>query len=512
MPRKWHSFGKGANPVTLGTLAHYAEQGGWKQPVTFKSDVEFDFPEVEETKTADKIDTKGVDLLRPPGLIGRMAEWIDSRGRKARERLASMAAIYAMGNIAGLRYIDDRDRATTNLFVFNVAGSGSGKEAIVQAINEIMLHCGMSPATHGTIKSEQEITRNLTRHQAAVYVVDEIGFLLQKIKSAQKRGGAAYLEGVIGLLMSAYSKADGRLLISGDLKEDVRAALRKELVQVEKQMDEAGEKPYLKSRQDAIMHQLQTLDYGLDRPFLSMCGFTTGKNFDELVDYEAVANGFMGRALLNIEPNTTPETRIGWRKPDFPESLKTALQMIALGGHFDMTQNAGARVENYGERIVIPTDRDASDMLDSIIRFFDRQAQEHKERTGLEALLMRGYEQVTKVSLILAIPEGVRTTEHVRWAFALVKRDLETKMRLVTANDREADNPALALRMRIEQMIASEEGETLNTLITRLRKARKEDIESCLNRMVESGSAEIVESIHKYNKKKIVRYRMVERD
>lgn len=512
MPRKWHSFGKGANPVTLGTLAHYAEQGGWKQPVTFKSDVEFDFPEVEETKTADKIDTKGVDLLRPPGLIGRMAEWIDSRGRKARERLASMAAIYAMGNIAGLRYIDDRDRATTNLFVFNVAGSGSGKEAIVQAINEIMLHCGMSPATHGTIKSEQEITRNLTRHQAAVYVVDEIGFLLQKIKSAQKRGGAAYLEGVIGLLMSAYSKADGRLLISGDLKEDVRSALRKELVQVEKQMDEAGEKPYLKSRQDAIMHQLQTLDYGLDRPFLSMCGFTTGKNFDELVDYEAVANGFMGRALLNIEPNTTPETRIGWRKPDFPESLKTALQMIALGGHFDMTQNAGARVENYGERIVIPTDKDASDMLDSIIRFFDRQAQEHKERTGLEALLMRGYEQVTKVSLILAIPEGVRTTEHVRWAFALVKRDLETKMRLVTANDREADNPALALRMRIEQMIASEEGETLNTLITRLRKARKEDIESCLNRMVESGSAEIVESIHKYNKKKIVRYRMVERD
>jgi hypothetical protein len=512
MPRKWHSFGKGANPVTLGTLVHYAEQGGWKQPVTFQPDVEFDFPEVEETKAADKIDTKGVDLLRPPGLVGRMAEWIDSRGRKPRERLAAMAAIYALGNIAGLRYIDDRDRATTNLFVFNVAGSGSGKEAIVQSINEIMLHCGMSPATHGTIKSEQEITRNLTRHQAAMYVVDEIGFLLQKIKSAQKRGGAAYLEGVIGLLMSAYSKADGRLLISGDMKEDVRAALRKELVQVEKQMEEVGEKPYLKSRQEAIFHQLQTLDFGLDRPFLSMCGFTTGKNFDELVDYEAVANGFMGRAILNIEPDTAPETRIGWRKPEFPESLKVSLQQIAMGGQFDMTLHAGARVENYGERIVIPTEKDAAAMLDSIIRFFDRQAQDHKERTGLEALLMRGYEQVTKVSLILAIPEGVRTVEHVRWAFTLIKRDLETKMRLVTANDREVDAPALALRMRVEQMISGDEGETINTLVTRLRKFRKEDIQSCLNRMVESGDAETVESIHKYNKSKIVRYKLVERD
>lgn len=512
MPRKWHSFGKGANPVTLGTLAHYAEQGGWKQPVTFQPDVEFEFPVIEETKAADMINTRGVDLLRPPGLIGKMAEWIDSRGRKPRERLAAMAAVYAMGNIAGLRYIDDRDRATTNLFVFNVAGSGSGKEAIVQAINEIMLHCGMSAATHGTIKSEQEITRNLTRHQAAIYVVDEIGFLLQKIKSAQKRGGAVYMEGVVGLLMSAYSKADGRLLISGDMKEDVRAALRKELIQVEKQMDEVGEKPYLKSRQEAILHQLQTLDFGLDRPFLSMCGFTTGKNFDELVDYEAAANGFIGRAILNIETETAPETRIGWRKTEFPENLKIALQQIAMGGSFDMMARANARVENYGERIVIPTERDASDMLDSIIRFFDRQAQEHKEKSGLEALLMRGYEQVTKVSLILAIPEGVRTVEHVRWAFALIKRDLEAKMRLVTANDREVDAPALALRMRVEQMISGDEGETLNTIATRLKKVRKEDIENCLRRMVDSGDAEAIESIHKYNKRKIVRYKLVERD
>lgn len=512
MPRKWHSFGKGANPVTLGTLAHYAEQGGWKQPVTFQSDVEFDFVEIEETKAADKINTRGVDLLRPPGLIGKLAEWIDSRGRKPRERLAAMAAVYAMGNIAGLRYIDDRDRATTNLFVFNVAGSGSGKEAVVQSINEIMLHCGLSPATHGTIKSEQEITRNLTRHQAAMYVVDEIGFLLQKIKSAQKRGGAVYMEGVVGLLMSAYSKADGRLLISGDMKEDVRAGLRKELIQVEKQMDEVGEKPFLKSRYEAVMHQLQTLDFGLDRPFLSMCGFTTGKNFDELVDYEAAANGFIGRAILCIETETAPETRIGWRKPEFPENLKIALQQIAMGGSFDMTARANARVENYGERIVIPTDRDASDMLDSIIRFFDRQAQDHKEKSGLEALLMRGYEQVTKVSLILAIPEGVRTVEHVRWAFALIKRDLEAKMRLVTANDREVDAPALALRMRVEQMISGDEGETLNTIATRLKKVRKEDIENCLRRMVDSGDAEAIESIHKYNKRKIVRYKLVERD
>lgn len=508
MPNKWHSFGKSANPVTLGTLVHYAEQGGWKQPVTFRPDVEFDFPMVEE-KTVDLLDTRGVDLLRPPGLTGRLAEWINQRGRRPREHLAAMAAIFCMGNVAGLRYTDDLDRTTTNLFVFNVAGSGSGKEAIVQSVVEVMLHCGLAPATHGTIKSEQEITRNLTRNQAAIYVVDEIGFLLQKIKSAQKRGGAVYMEGVVGLLMSAYSKADGRLPISGDMREDIRRELQRDLAKVEKQMEEVGEKPYLIARRDAVMHMLSTIDQGIDRPFLSLIGFTTAKNFDELVDYEAVANGFMGRAILNIETETAPETRIGWRKTEFPENLKIALQQIAMGGSFDMTAPQNARVEYYGERIVIPTEAVAVSLLDSIVQYFDRMAQEHKERSGLEALMMRGYEQVTKISLNLAVAEGIRTVEHVRYAFALVKHDLDRKMRMVTANDREVDAPALALRMRLSLMISSDTGETLGVIVNRLRKFKKEDIEVCLRKMIDRGEVVTEETIHRFNKTTVVRYKFI---
>jgi putative DNA primase/helicase len=33
--KRWHSFGKASNPVTLATLKYYAEQGGWLEPVTF---------------------------------------------------------------------------------------------------------------------------------------------------------------------------------------------------------------------------------------------------------------------------------------------------------------------------------------------------------------------------------------------------------------------------------------------------------------------------------------------
>lgn len=38
LSKRWDSFGKSDRPVTLGTLAHYAEMNGWQWPVSFMSD------------------------------------------------------------------------------------------------------------------------------------------------------------------------------------------------------------------------------------------------------------------------------------------------------------------------------------------------------------------------------------------------------------------------------------------------------------------------------------------
>ena len=509
MDTKWHSFGRSANPVTLGTLVHYAEQGGYIQPVTFTPDKEFQFETPEEYSGPKVIDTSSFDPLRPPGLAGHLAAWIESRTRRKREALASMSAIWAMGVAFGLHYRDDRDRATTNLFVFNVAGSGSGKDGILGATAEVLEVCGLSAAVHGTIKSEQEIARNLTRHQMAAYMMDEVGFLFQKISSA-KSSGASYLEGVLGLLMSAYSKADGRLPISGDLKEDIRGHLRKELSQVEKAMDEHGEKPNLLARQKAIIYQLDTLDAGIDRPFLAMTGYTTEKNFNSLVTFESATTGFIGRAILCIEQDTTPVTKKNWKKLPMPEGLKMTMQQLSSGGSYDVMEAKDRRVEHYGERIEIPTTTEALAMLDNIVDLFDQMAYEHKERSGLEALPLRGYEQVSKVSLILAVPEGVRTVEHVRWAYALIKRDIESKMRLVLANDNDKSDPARALLMTLLQMVDGPDGETQGVIMRRLeRKYKREDVQEALDKLVEGKKILSEVSIHKYNKQKSVRYRLV---
>ena len=474
MHKKWHSFGKSATPKTIGTLIYRAEQGGWRQSVTFTPDV--DFGPVELPSDHE------VDLLRPPGFVGELAQWIESQSRRPRERLAVAAALTAIGNVAGIRYRDDRDNVTSNLFAFCVAGSGTGKEAIQQAISEVHAVTGISAATHGAIKSEQEIMRNIAlRHQAAFYVVDEIGIFLQKIKNAQNRGGAAYLEGIIGILMSAYSKANGRMLITGDLKDDIRAEINKKIASLNKKKDEGINVD--DSELSALTGKLDALDEGLVRPFVSVVGFTTPVTFDGLVDFETATNGFIGRSLLFEERDTAPRSKPGFKKVAMPSKMADRLRALYSAGEFNTKQG----VVEATQRKSVPTDSAASDLLDEVVQWFEDQAVHHKAQTGLESLYLRAYELVAKVSYILAIPEGVRTVEHVRWAYALVKRDIESKMHLVMSNSGPDGKSAMALNSAIAHAIG-DEGLTIGVLRNKLsRKWKKDDINAAVASLVEKG-------------------------
>lgn len=496
LAKRWHSFGKSANPVTLGTLVHYAEQGGWRMPVEFTPETEFKFEEVLS------LDISHVNLKRPPGFVGEVAQWIEDQSRRPREHLSVAGALTAIGNIVGLRYTDDIDGVTGNLFTFCVAASGTGKEAVQQAVAAIHRAARVHPASHGSIKSEQEILRNLTRHQAAFYVIDEIGIFLKKVKNAQLKGGASYLDGVIGALMSAYSKAGGFMLLTGDMKEEIRRALRQELQQLER-----TDKPSttVQGRINTIRTQLLNLDNGLEKPFLSLIGFTTLETFDETIDFYNATNGFIGRSLLFVERDTAPARKASFTRKPMPEALRAALEALYAGGSYDMT--AIGRVEFYEDRIPVPTSPEAAALLVQVADAFDAMADDHKSITGLEALPLRAYEQVAKVSFILSAPHGLRTAEHVLWAYALVRRDVEGKMQMVTANERVKDAPVLALRAKIMHLVSGDDGETLGVIVNRMRKYKKADVEKALAEMVKAGQIIAEEGSHRFKGTKVKRYR-----
>lgn len=441
-------------------------------------------------------------LTDPPGWAGVLTDWIESQSRRPRRVISAAAALTALGNIAGLTYIDGRDGTTTNLFTFCIAGSRTGKESIMQAVTEILRVAGLSAATHGPIKSEQEIVRNLTHHQAAFYVIDEIGDHLEKIKSAQKRGGALYLEGVIAMLMSAYSKADGFMLLTGDVKRGMEAETVKELAQMNRKLEDDPDNERILSAIATLEKRLAGIDNGLERPFLSVIGFTTPIAFDSLVDHRAATNGFIGRSLIFNERDTAPRSKVtkGFRKPPMDLTMEMRIKSIAM-----RDESPSGRIEYYGQRKEIPCDDEADRMLEQVLIWFEDQANAHKMTSNLESLYLGAYELVSKVSLILAIPDGIKRAEHVRWAFAMVVRDVAEKVRLVMSNDREKDDPILAMQAKIINLCSDEDGETVGIIYNRMRGKRREDVDKVIAGLVDKGALKRVETMHKFSRKKIVR-------
>jgi hypothetical protein len=505
MPNKWHSFGRSANPVTIGTLIHHAQEHGWKMPLHMQDGMG-ELPEISMAEPAPKdglpFSIDSVDLTQPPGFVGEVARWIETQSRRPRKHLAVAAALTAVGNIGGLRYTDDKDGVTTNLFTFCVAGSRTGKESIQQAVFALHKAAGIMPASHGSIKSEQEVTRNLLRHQSAMYIVDEIGIFLQKVKNAQTRGGASYLDGVIGILMNIYSKANGWALLGGDTKEDLRGMLLKELSQFTKRANDGDTK--VEPRIEEINRALDNVDKGLDRPFLSLLGFTTPETFSHLVDFDSATNGFIGRAMLFQEHDTAPRSKRGFTKALMDDRIEMTAKSLFYDGEYD---SGAMRVENYRERSVVPSDAKAADMLDACLDWLEDKASDQRGEKGLEALWLGAYELVSKVSLVLAVAEGVRTVEHVRWAFAAVKRDVETKIRLVVGNDDVKHAPVDAMRARIEVLCVEET--SFGIIKNKLgRVFREDDMLKVLSSMVAAGSLLEARSQHPKKKTEIVKYRL----
>jgi hypothetical protein len=508
MDSHWHSFGRSAAPVKIGTLIHYAQEGGWIMPVTFVADQELlDIPDLSEPVDGMPFDCTGIDITRPPGFVGELAEWIEAQSRRPRRRLAVAGALVAVGNVAGLRYSDDLDGVNTNLFAFCVAGSRTGKESILQAVLTIHRVAGCAAASHGGIKSEQEILRNLTRHQAAHYVIDEFGFLLQKISNAQRKGTTPYLEGAVGMLMSAYSKASNFLIVGGDLKEETRLHIAKELSALNRKAEENGSSGKIDTKIEQVERALNNIDKGIERPFVSLIGFSTPVTFDELADFQSATNGFIGRALIFKELDTAPLAKLNFSAPPMSDHIEATIISMYQGGDYDMMSSG--RVENYAPLVRVQTDAKAASMMQKAAQWMQEQAVAHKALTGLEALYLGAYELVSKVSLILAIEGGLRTEEHVRWAFELVRQDVEAKMRLVVANDRQKDAPAMALRSAIANLIDQDDGNTIGVIFTRLRKYKREDVQKTLDAMVNEGNVQKVEVAAGYRQKATTRFKLL---
>lgn len=515
--KHWHSFGKTSNPVGYGTLLHYAHEGGYCEPVTFVYDGSLGAVDdvvignLDSVKSVKHLLDEPVDVRRPPSFVGELVQWINDQCLYPRENLAVAAALTAVSSLAGMRYTDELDGMSPNILAFCIAGSGTGKEQIMQSYLQIIKAAQVQSALHGGFKSEQEIMRNLIRHQAAFYCVDELGITLNKLQNASKKGGASYLEGIVGLIMSVYSKANGYLPITGDLKDEIKQKLTLEYAQLEKKIEKLPQdsgsdstRQRLEDIQADVLQAIQNVDDGLENPYLTLLGFTTPVTFNDLMSFEQATNGFMARAMIFSDLETNPKRKAKFKKTPMPVYLSNALRNLYAHGHFDALERTGARVQHIGDKSTLPTTQDAIELLNEVYERFYNLAEYHKGTTGMEAIARRGYELASKVSLICALPSGLRTVDHVRYGYALALADVERKIKLSYSEDNKQSVDGLAAK--VLSIIDKEHGETLGVICNRLRGTPKPQVETLLAEMVGKGMLKAVECEKNHTKVKYIRY------
>ena len=478
LERHWHSFGKSANPATLGTLVYYAEQAGYKMPVTFQAVI----PKDENLLS----DCSEIDLNRPPGFVGRVAEWVRSNSDKRTDSLACASALAIVSNAASLTYTSDDLRPVYgNIFCFCVAGSGAGKQEMMNSVAKAMTAIGYIRATAGgNFKSEQAVVRSMLRNQLVIYLIDEIGLELTKVTG---KNSADYMQGITKNLMSAFSASDGRFGVEQEVIEEALKKLNCEIAGQQKLIDEneGGSQDIIDSLcrvRDSLTH-----NNGIMYPFVSITGYTTPETFNHLVSGHNVKQGFFTRSLIFREKETVPDYDESFTgSTELPDDLKMILIGLAATGTSD-----DKRLENLAPRKKIPTADSAKKLLQEVKRTFHKQAKNAKS-VGLESIYTRAFELTLKVSFVLSVAEGLRTIEHVKWAYALVDRDIKEKMNLAAANiAEEIEENDEALCRRILDQLDKKEGAQLTTgvIVNRCRnkKFKEPEIKKALEHLQKQG-------------------------
>lgn len=490
MPLKWGSFGRSASSVTVGTLITWAKQDGYEDPVSFTDDT--DWEPINEQSLPET--TAGINLLRPPGLVGEIAAWINRRSLFPREYLAVAGALQIVSNAASLRYRVAGYKTSLNLMTFGVAGSGSGKGNVLDCMQECQEAAGLGMATHGGVKSEQEILRNAMRHQAVMYKIDEVGMLLSKLGNARKSGGRTpYLEAVPATIMSMFSAANSTYAITGDLKEEMRELVEKDLAKASKALEAKGGAE-LEAIVEDLLRQKEAAKNGLKNPIMSFFGVAEPGQFNDAVngDKWLLTGGFLGRALVFEEPDSMPRRKniADVSHERVPDGIVMTLSTLYNDGH------AGAnneRVELRGDIKYISMTKSAEAEYDRVYEYWhQRGLKERDDGSGLEALAIRAPELTLKIAATLSMGEMVITQEHILWAHALTKKVNNLKISkaraIEGADSKDKEEKQNGILEAIHSVLSQGEYHTIGVIAGRYRnKFTKEQLQAGLDHLVTIG-------------------------
>ena len=489
---KWSTFSKKDSNVTEATIFHIAKEYGYESKLNGLPEVVLDLGLAKNTTTPIPLLSRE-ELKKPPGIVGDIVNHINGNCLFKRRWMAVGAALIGLSTVIGQRRCTLYD-TRFNLIGVLIANSTTGKESIASGMDDIIACCdGLDQAVYGNIKSEQEIYRNLLEHQVALYSVDEFGIQLAKIKNASK-SGASYHEGTIATILSAFTKANKGMRVTGDLKRSLMENLEKKMVKLQGKIDDNGDETgKLYKLLDDAEKEYEAAKKGINEPYLSICGYTTPSTFESAIDDQSIMQGDVGRMLLFKEYDSNPMPDMKYKgKKKMPGELQERIRKIY--GDAWVNANSSGKIEYRQEPELIPFDsQETENTYTEIYKWFYMELAEQWKDDNMQAIVRRSPEMMNKIMGVLAC-EGKISIEDVRYAFSLVYYDLIDKKQIATIRRGEGskhmDDKVSALEELIKETCADKIGATRTMIKRKCQKFKAEDVDTMIDKLIEADKLE----------------------
>ncbi|MDR1079826.1 MAG: bifunctional DNA primase/polymerase [Deltaproteobacteria bacterium] len=374
-----------------------------------KPDEEDDTDEDEDEVPEEDVVPEGI--LHPGGLLEELMDYIEKASFRSHPLFALGMSICFVGTLMGEKILTSSG-LRTNIYVVNLARSGTGKEGPMTAMKHLMFETGTAMDNFGPsdIASGAALMKSLEKKPSQLLMMDEIGDLIGSIKNPNN----SYKTEILKILKETFSSRG------------------------------YYSKAYANTKNDYTV------------PWHNLSLYATGVAdiFWENLTMRELSGGFMARALvfnLNLKrrrKNSEPDMTV----PDGLREKVKALFAVARG------PEGADELMTVPSPPKIPQTGDAERELDRVAERYDDLYDASRGTGFLDSIYSRAEEHVRKLSLVYAASRTACSTpalcvpafvdlEDVRKATELIDYQVPRFVKLV--GDNMAWNPQDALKRRI---------------------------------------------------------------
>lgn len=402
----------------------------------------------KESDLPPGIDFTGMDIDTPPGLAGRIVEYIrEGANRQLSGGAYSAMALQCMAMAAaGLPGLGG---TKLSLITLTLGMSAAGKEWPQRVVKNLLDAHGKT--IYGDIRSDKDVIRSAIYDNGhCFYVVDEAQKILSSNTGSQQN---KHMSNVISTLMELSTTSCYKL--SQLHRDEFLSHIETARARVEKvieakreaiaHMNQDHEEGRIKKAQLEI-EQLErkladhdkraiTARDGVRNPSLHLLAYSTPQKLAAIVDEDSIESGFLGRALINdcgierapqrLTIADLKKAPTGGQDVQF-EMLKAQIGLICqLAG--DESKHSVDNEFN-GSRFRYDITPDAERDMCAILQHYDQHHYRNHPRVG--AIYARLVERVMSLSSVMALGnygcDGARIeSSYVRYALMLVLQSLE---------------------------------------------------------------------------------------